>query len=313
MKRLQYLDQMKGIAIFLMVMGHVLLFTFGIQHEESKLADVFFINMPMFFYVSGFLLFKEINNSKDLLMRMQHKAARILPPWIIVTVVMTSIQKWNFFSTLCTFYWFFYVLFLLTLLTIVLEFAVFRRIRNSYLYCISLLIIPVVFAGIKFIGYIPYLPAPYLCQYSVPFLFGWACRKFSKLNSLVLNNPVLFVVSLFVFLFCWYKRDMMNNYILIVAALAGIIVLQSVLYHREVLGVGNPSIISKLGKSSLAIYTLNNFFLPDLRKLIDPSWVVGNGIVLEIVIVGLVTSAVIACCIVVETIFHNNIYLKKIL
>lgn len=311
MKRLQYLDQMKGIAIFLMVMGHVLIFTFGIN--ECTLNNAAFLNMPVFFYVSGFLLYKEIDNGKDVLYRIRHKAARLLPPWLVATVVMTCVQKWEFFSTLCTFYWFFYVLLLLTLLVIVMEFVVFRRFKNPYVYCLSLLVIPFVFAAIKFAGTIKYLPSPDLCQYSVPFLLGWTCRKYAKLNSFVLDNPVLFVGSLVVFLFCWYKHDMMNNYILLVAALAGIIVMQSVLYHKEVLGGGNLSIISKIGKSSLAIYALNNFFLPDLRKLIDPSWVVGNGLVVEIAIVGVVTAAVIVCCLVVETIFHNNKYLGKIL
>lgn len=311
MKRLQYLDQMKGIAIFLMVMGHVLLFTFGIN--DSTLTHVFFLNMPVFFYVSGYLLYKEIDNRKDLVKRLQHKAARLLPPWLVVTVVMTWVQLWEFFSTLCTFYWFFYVLFLLTLIIIVMEFVAFRHIKNAYLYCASLMIIPMVFAAIKFTGPIRYLPAPYLCQYSVPFLFGWACRRYGRLNGFVLENPVLFVVSLVVFLFCWYKHDVTNNYILLVAALCGIIVIQSVLYHREVLGGGNLSIISKLGKSSLAIYALNNFFLPDLRTLIPPSWVVGNGLVVEIAIVGVVTATVIACCLLVEIVFHNNKYLSKIL
>lgn len=310
MKRLQYLDQMKGIAIFLMVMGHVLLFTFGIN--DSTLTHVFFLNMPVFFYVSGYLLYKDIDNGKDFAKRLQHKASRLLPPWIVVTVVMMCVQKWDFLSTLCTFYWFFYVLFLLTILTIVLEFVAFRHIKNAYLYCASLMIIPIVFAAIKFAGPIKYLPSPDLCQYSVPFLFGWACRKYGKLNSFVLDNPVLFVVSFVVFVLCWYKHDMMNNYILLVAALCGIIVMQSVLYHREVLG-GNLSILSKLGKSSLAIYALNNFFLPDLRTLIPHSWVVGNGLVVEIAIVGVVTAAVIACCLVVEMIFHSNKYLSKVL
>lgn len=313
MKRLEYLDQMKGIAIFLMVMGHVLLFTFGIQHGGDQLSKMFFLNMPVFFFVSGLLLYKEIDNGKDLVKRLQHKAARLLPPWLIVTFVMKYVQKWEFFNTLCIFYWFFYVLFLLTLIILVFEFYVFRHIKNSYLYVLSLLLIPITFAGIKFIGSLYYFPAANLCQYSIPFLFGWMCRKYDRLYNFVLENSVLFVVSLVVFLFCWYKADMMNNYMLLVAALAGIIVMQSVLYHKEMLNGSKFSIIGKLGKSSLAIYTLNNFFLPDLRLLMDKSLVVGNGLVLEVVVVGAVTGVVIACCLVVEMIFHNNKFLSKVL
>ena len=86
MKRLEYLDQMKGIAIFLMVMGHVLLFTFDVA--ECTLSNVFFINMPIFFYVSGYLLYKPINTRQELFARLKHKAMRLLPPWIAVTVIM---------------------------------------------------------------------------------------------------------------------------------------------------------------------------------------------------------------------------------
>lgn len=90
MTRVAYLDRMKGIAIFLMVMGHVLLFTFG--SNRGIWMNISFINMPIFFYVSGYLLYKEINTRNELVNRLLHKAKRLLPPWIITTIVMTSIE-----------------------------------------------------------------------------------------------------------------------------------------------------------------------------------------------------------------------------
>lgn len=309
MKRLEYLDQIKGIAIFLMVMGHVILFTYGA--ENCTIEKMFFFNMPAFFYVSGYLLYKEVDNTKDFIGRLKLKAARLLPPWITVTVVMAGYMGWGFFNTLCIFYWFFYVLFLLTFITIVTEFLLFRRIKNPYVYCAALLIIPIVSAGLKFMGFYGYLPAPWLCMYSLPFLFGWLCRKYEKVNDFVLNNQILFVVALVIFLLTWYKTDVANNYIQIIAAIAGIVVLQSVLYHREISGK-KISIVSKLGRSSLAIYALNNFFLPDLKSW-GGHFFAGKGLVLEIAAIGLVTVGVIACCMVVEAVFHNNKYLSKIL
>lgn len=71
------------------------------------------------------------------------------------------------------------------------------------------------------------------------------------------------------------------------------------------------AIVSKVGRSSLAIYALNNFFLPDLNG--GGNLFAGRGLVLEIIAIGAVTIAVIACCIAVETVFHNNKYLSKIL
>lgn len=311
MKRLEYLDYMKGMAIFLMVMGHVLIFTFGVN--SCALEKVFFINMPIFFYVSGYLLYKEIDNGRDLLCRLGHKAVRLLPPWLAVTLAMTMVQKWNFFSTLCKFYWFFYVLFVLTFLLIVLEYFVFRRIRNSYLYCASLFVIPVLFAGIKFMGWGAdgYFPAPYFCQYSIPFIFGWICHKYVKVNKFVLENQIIFVIATIGFVVCWVT-GVTNNYVRLLGALCGIIMLQSVLYQRELAGK-NMKLVSLIGRSTLAIYALNNFFLPDFRQFVDVSWIIGNGLVVEIVAVGIVAAAVIACCLLVETVFHCNKYLSKLL
>ena len=52
-ERFVYLDQMKGVAIFFMVMGHVMLFAF--KMGGSMIEGFGVSNMPIFFYVSGFL------------------------------------------------------------------------------------------------------------------------------------------------------------------------------------------------------------------------------------------------------------------
>ena len=48
---------MKGVAIFFMVMGHVMLFAFKMG---GRMIEGFGVsNMPIFFYVSGFLAYCE--------------------------------------------------------------------------------------------------------------------------------------------------------------------------------------------------------------------------------------------------------------
>ena len=51
-----HLDMMKGIAIVLVVIGHVMLFTFDINPSEP--SKFIYFNMPLFFYISGFLAFR---------------------------------------------------------------------------------------------------------------------------------------------------------------------------------------------------------------------------------------------------------------
>lgn len=313
MKRLEYLDQMKGIAIFLMVMGHVLLFTFDVNN--CTLSNVFFINMPIFFYVSGYLLYKEIDNRRDFVERIKHKAYRLLPPWLAISLVTVWVYEWNFFSTVCIFYWFFYVLFLLTILVLFIDYLVFRHIKNAIAYCVALLLIPILFACQKYSGfYDGYSPAHYLSLYSFPFLLGWVCRKYSRINTFIIENQWLYIVCTAAFFYCWYKFPELNNYVHLLAALGGIIVLQSVLFHSEQKGLRMP-IVSRVGRSTLAIYSLNYMLLPDLTNLIGGGkfMITEHGLLVQVVIIGLVTIVVIAACMCVEWIFRNNKYLTKII
>lgn len=48
-----YFDVMKGIGMVLVVLGHVMLFTFGIEPPQA--GKFLYFHMPLFFYISGFL------------------------------------------------------------------------------------------------------------------------------------------------------------------------------------------------------------------------------------------------------------------
>lgn len=312
MKRLEYLDQMKAVAIFLMVMGHVLLFTFDVS--ECTLSNVFFINMPIFFYVSGFLLYKKIDTLHELVRRIKHKTSRLLPPWLAASLMMVLGYNWRFLPTLCNFYWFFYVLFLLTMMIIIMDFFVFRHIKNTIAYCAALILVPVLFACQKFTGYYDcYLPAHHLCMYSIPFLLGWACNKYKDLHTFVIENRWLYMVSIVLFFYCWHKFPQLNNYVHLLGALCGIVVLQSALYHKEQVCNKIP-ILSRVGQSTLSIYALNYIFLPDLKMMfIGEGKIIEYGLLVQFVITGFVAVGVIAACMCVEWLFHNNKYLSKIL
>lgn len=59
MKRLEYIDSMRGLAILLVVTGHILLF--GFHHSASNYLFVFLndqLQLPLFFLISGFFCYK---------------------------------------------------------------------------------------------------------------------------------------------------------------------------------------------------------------------------------------------------------------
>lgn len=60
--RIQYFDQIKAIAILMVIMGHVLQWTFGV--EDSLLITILStIDLPIFFYIAGFF---SINHKKEI-------------------------------------------------------------------------------------------------------------------------------------------------------------------------------------------------------------------------------------------------------
>lgn len=74
-------------------------------------------------------------------------------------------------------------------------------------------------------------------------------------------------------------------------------------------------IVSRVGQSTLAIYALNNFFLPDMTNCIGEgnSVIMEHGLLVQFAATGVVTVFVISVCMCVEWLFHNNKYLSKIL
>lgn len=60
--RIQYIDALRALAIFLVVIGHIYLFGFGYYGKEygsSYCQYIYQFHMPLFFFISGFVLCKE--------------------------------------------------------------------------------------------------------------------------------------------------------------------------------------------------------------------------------------------------------------
>ena len=55
--RVAYFDQMKGLAIILVVVGHVTQFAYGLHGTDvNRFLEIF--HMPVFFYISGYFAYK---------------------------------------------------------------------------------------------------------------------------------------------------------------------------------------------------------------------------------------------------------------
>ena len=95
-KRLDYIDSIKGFAIFLVVMGHVIPWTF-LSVSEAQAIDkpmllwkiVYAFHMPLFIFVSGYLFGQShFNSLKSFVMKSLHKAERLLIPYFVCGVLV---------------------------------------------------------------------------------------------------------------------------------------------------------------------------------------------------------------------------------
>lgn len=314
MERLHYLDQMKGVAIFLMVMGHVLIFCFNIQYPTPA-STLHLLNMPCFFYVSGFLAYKKHYND-GVFKTLFHKSKRLVYPWLFASIAWCCYDGLSFVETFFNFYWFFFVLWSLIVIFILYDSFVSRFLKHPFLYVSAFLLIVLGFAGLKMGGVDnTYVHSTQLFIYSISFLFGWLCKKYSWLNDFVLNNSLVFIISLFVYVFACLNYEHMNIILRIFSGIGGYIVLQSYFYHRERIGVNGriEKNLAYLGSCTLSVYVLNNYFMADLSDIFPPSLVLSNGFLFELVLLGLITGIVIMGCLLLRSLISNNKYLNQLL
>lgn len=107
------LDFMKGFAIFLVVLGHVLQYTSGVEHHPFR-DFIYSIHMPLFFFVSGFLASKKLGAKQNILFYVNKKSRLILPLLLFGTfdIVIYGADLGSFFSWSKFGLWFLWVLFL---------------------------------------------------------------------------------------------------------------------------------------------------------------------------------------------------------
>lgn len=318
-ERVLYLDQMKGVAIFFMVMGHVMLFSFK---ETDSMIEAFGVsNMPMFFYVSGFLAYHEMKDWSQFAKRLVKRSRRLMIPWGCVTIAMCLYANRAFEPTLLSFYWFFYMLFLLSVVFCMYEYFIARRIQKVFCYVASYLFLMALVGMGYYSGLQSYqFPFAEFVVFSSSYLLGWCSRKYSAINYFCLNNHLFFVICIPMFIYGCCNMQSLNIVTRILAGNAGVLIWQSFLFHLNQqparFGIGGGKtfgvLIAYLGQSSLSIYMLNNFFIPDLT-LFDSSFLtVGNGFLWQFVIVAILTMPVIVACVLVKEITKNNRYLRHI-
>ena len=141
-ERLEWLDFMKGVAIFLVVLGHVFIMDFN---KRPLIAEyIYSFHMPFFFLLTGILSYKSIH--KPLWNVIKRKAYTLLMPFVTVglfySVLYDDLHRF-LFDEYHAGYWFMLSIFL-TWLFFIISVKIASLIKNNLILDLAFLSIPYV-------------------------------------------------------------------------------------------------------------------------------------------------------------------------
>ena len=196
MKRIEYIDGLRGFAIFLMVVGHVIPDLY--LNRQIVLPNlqtwIYAFHMPLFFTISGYFIYRDSKiTAKEAMNQIYKKFLQLLLPAFVMSLLYSFIWKTDFSNN----YWFLYALFKFYLFCVIIQYINSRlSIKNDYILFAEFVLLYVLLNMLTYvkllyvfgdywiltdnIGYLPFL------------MLGVFLRKFNKVNMLA----VILIISL---------------------------------------------------------------------------------------------------------------------
>ena len=308
----------------LVIKGHVVLFSMGIEtYDTLSELMLYSFNMPVFFFVSGFLVYKDKQESgRDLLRNIWKKFLFLVIPAVVVKFFMDLLHQQNPLHVLFdgfVGYWFTITLFERFLLYYLATMLVKNvKWRMALLVVLALAgIVLLSLAGGKFGPAV--IDMNRLTKYFQYFVMGVLAMRHRVLFEHTMRNEwlkVIATVSFFALLFVvnhpiWPSlvfhvlRDLVLRY------LGTFIVVSWFVCHAELFDKGTRinKLILKIGQCSLAIYLLQYFFIPNFISL--SNWVNGiDEVTVHVVSLGY-TVIITGMCMCFMSLLGNSRYVKK--
>ncbi len=292
-KRLEYIDVMRAFTMFLVVMQHV--DSFVLSGFNSPVYKVLLlIRMPMFFFISGFIGYKALNEwtHSFYVERLRKKAFVQLIPASIFFLLFCLVFAINPIDTVMDNgfqrYWFTYVLFYMFVIYYTLS-VLWHSWRQSSISHLLILIVLSLVMWLIFVqtqrhhtswGLSSLLFVDRLCHYYVFFVIGLLCRHHLSLFHRFISHWAGFGVVLVCFAGClaliftpWLttRAPGIVNYgvqMLAVCQLGIFLVYYCFYCLRYVLANGSKLSrwLAFAGRRTLDVYLIHYFFIATLMK-----------------------------------------------
>ena len=340
--RIEYIDAMRGFTMILVVYAHVVFFSFGIDSSYPSFNQFFMImRMPLFFFVSGFIFYKDVKWTSKMTMQFIIKKFRvqIISTLIIFTIFVLFLHR-DFLEGILTQskygYWFTITLFEYFLLILVPLFF-------SQLTKMKLDIVLVIFAiGIFLLALQPINSALGLglgtpisdaigllnWKYFIYFVFGVLVKRhFNSFLKLIDNKRIyaLILGGIIILYICLMRMvqnssSIWDNRIIfivgIIVALLSIIVTFAMFRHYQESFSKQKRIgriLQLIGTRTLDIYLLHYILIPRNLEIVGSFFKTHNNPLLEFSVSVLLALLVIVACLVVSTAIRSSSLLGTIL
>lgn len=309
MTRIYELDYIRGIAMLMVVMGHVLLFSLKIEHT-ALIGIIGICEMPLFFVVSGYLTHKEREeNFKRMLSRLLIRSRTLLIPlvvWSIVRNICDGTVSYSLSDIYRGGYWFFLALWWCDVLNMFSAYLSkkFRlgmlgdALLYGFVYAVILL------GRIKNIDLGGVLPVQSVQYYFPFFVMGLLMRKYQFLNGMVLNK-YSYAVGMLLLIIGWYFSFIESFVIWFVAALGAVVVVW--MACREINSdLKVARILSIVGMNTLPIYAIHYLFIGVLPNTLHEMVYISNGFFFQLVVSFVYAVFAIILCLLVDRILSLN-------
>lgn len=326
-----HFDVIKGIAICMVVMGHVLTMCIRQIDNLFLFKTIGEIHMPLFFFISGYFTCK-VNETKQLRYpNLTDRAKQLLIPFFVVSALwlfyfphshldspLEATWEGLYFNIWKNGYWFTLCLFEIMLIyTITLPI-----INHSNSVFVKVSIYPLVW-GVLVILWMLALPekinnligTELIVQFFPIFIIGVYSHKYKVKCYKVISNGniqtiamLIFAAMLYYVCYSWEFSAINNNIVYLARIILHVSLAVIVVNLIKRLCENNPSkniairYFSLLGKESLAIYLLHYFFLFPMGQIRQPLIEMGFGFVPALFI-----SFVIATIIIITVLGVNYI------
>lgn len=306
MQRLQHIDFMKGVAIFLVVLGHV--YQLSLNNCGTMFKFIYLFHMPFFFMLSGYFAYR----TNLTLYHFKKKTVRLLVPFFGVGLLYAfthHLIRPFLFNEFHAGYWFLWSLWSCWLLFFGIQWLILKlNIKSPWLE-IPLLILPFALSKIIHYDWTPSLSFSFTFAFYRFFILGYIIGKY-KIVEHFLNRPMTTATCIIIFLcsFLFINHQIINLIPMTLVQLVLCLSLFSLLcYVNSICAPNISKYIIEMGKNSLCIYVFHYFiiyyFVCDTLKL-SSGW--------EFCFAVSITALIIVLTFLLSMLFAENIWLRRL-